>query len=62
MGCFEECKFNLIPRLQNYISNSLATSVADFKVPMHPGGRYEIEVDNTTFLPDNVKKMAIFRR
>ena len=55
IGGFEELKFNLIPRLYNYIANSLATSATGFKVPMYPRGRYEIEVRNMPSIPDNMK-------
>ena len=52
--CFEECKFNLIPRLQNGIADSLATCVVVFKIPMYPNSKYEIEVKHRPFVLDNV--------
>ena len=42
--CFEEYKFNLIPRLQNDITDSLDTSISIFKIPMYPNSKCEIEV------------------
>ena len=60
MECFEECNFNLIPRLQNCIVDSLATSAALFKVPMHPSGKYEDEVRHVPFVPYNVKTWQVF--
>ena len=58
--CFEECNFNLIPRLQNCIIDSLATSAVVFKVPMHPSGKYEVEVKHRPSIPDNVKSWQVF--
>ena len=58
IACFEKCNFNLIPRLQNYIANYLATSPIGFKV--HPGGKYEIEVRNRPYVPDNDKSWKVF--
>ena len=58
--CFEECSFNLIPIVQNSLVDSLATSVEDFKVPMHPIGKYEIEVRHRSSIPDNVKSWQVF--
>ena len=58
--CFEECNFNQIPRLQNYLVDSMATSAATFKVAMHLGGRYEIEVKHRLSIPDNVKIWKVF--
>ena len=57
---FEECKFNLIPRLQDGIADSLATSAIVFKIPMSPNSKYEIEVKHRPFIPDNVKNSQVF--
>ena len=57
---FEECEFNMIPIMKNCIADSLATFVADFKVPMHPGGRYEIQVKHMPPVPNNVKSWQVF--
>ena len=58
--CFGECNFNLIPRLQNCIANSMASSVVVFKVPIHPGGKYKVEVRIITSILDNVKSWKVF--
>ena len=60
IACLEKCNFIIIPRLDNYIANYLATSIVGFKVPMHPSGKYEIEVRNRPFVPDNVKSWQVF--
>jgi len=57
---FEECEFSLIPRWQNGITDSLATSAAVFKIPIHPNRRYEIEVKHRPSIPDNVKSWQVF--
>ena len=58
--CFEECNFNLIPRLQNCITGSLATYTTVFKVTIHPSGKYEVEVRHRPFVLDNVKNWQVF--
>ena len=58
--CFEERNFNLIPRLQNSITDLLATSIVVFKIPMHPNRKYEVEVRNRPYVPDNVKSWKVF--
>ena len=60
MDCFEECKFNLIPRLQNFLDNSIATSFVVFKTPLHPNRKYEIEVMYRPSVLDNVKSWQAF--
>ena len=55
IGCFEECDFNLIPRLQNGIADSLATYAFVFRIPMYPNSKYEIEVKHRPSIPDIVK-------
>ena len=59
--CFEECIFNLIPRVQNCVVDSLATSLVSLKVPMHSVGKYEIKVRHITFFLDNVKSWKVFK-
>jgi len=57
---FEECEFSLIPRLQNGVDDSLATSAVVFKIPIYPNRRYEIEVKHRPYVPDNVKNWQVF--
>lgn len=52
---FDLCEFSLIPRLQNGITDSLATSAVTFKIPIHPSSKYEVEVRHRPFVPDNIK-------
>ena len=58
---FKECIIKLIPRVHNCVVDSLATSASTFNVPMHPIGKYEIEVKNKTFFPDSVNTWQVFK-
>ena len=59
--CFKECSLNLIPIVQNCVVDSLATSTTTFWVPMHPVGKYEIELRHRPYVPDNVKNWQVFK-
>ena len=59
--CFEECSFNLIPRVHNCVDDPMATLVEAFKVPMHPIRKYDIELRHRPFVPDNVKNWKVFK-
>jgi len=52
---FDKCEFSLIPRLQNGIADSLATSVVVFKIPIPLSMKYEIEVRHGPSVPNNIK-------
>ena len=60
IGCFEECKFNMIPRLQNCIADYLATRATVFKFSIYPNRKYEIEVKHRPSILDNVKNWQVF--
>ena len=51
----------MIPKVQNCVDDSLATFATYFKVPIHPVGRYEIEVRHKSSIPDNVKIWQAFK-
>ena len=53
---FALCEFSFIPRLQNGIVDSLATSIATFKIPIHSSKTYEVEVRHRPSIRDNVKR------
>jgi len=57
---FDLCKFSLIPRLQNGIADSLATSAVAFKAPIHPSSKYEVEVRHRPSVPNNIKSWQVF--
>ena len=50
----------MIPRLRNCIDDSLATSATVFKVPLHPSGKYKVEVRHRPSVPDKVKSWQVF--
>jgi ribonuclease HI len=54
--------FNIsfIPREENAVADSLAVSVSNFKVPLPPKLRYDIEVKYRPSIPDNVKHWKVF--
>ena len=60
MECFEECKFNLIPILQNFLADSLATYDVVFNTPLHPNRKYEIQVRHELYVANNVKSWQVF--
>ena len=57
---FDLCEFSLIPRLQNGIADSLATSATAFKIPLHQSSKYEVEVRHRPSVPDNIKSCQVF--
>ena len=57
---FYEHTISLIPREQNSIVDSLASSTSLFKIPIYPNKRYEIQVKHRPSIPDNVKNWKVF--
>jgi hypothetical protein len=49
--------FNIyfVPREKNTVADSLATSASNFKVPLQPKFRYDVEVKYRPSIPNNVK-------
>jgi hypothetical protein len=54
--------FNIsfIPREENTVVDSLAVSASNFRVPLPPKLRYDIEVKYRPSIPDNVKHWKVF--
>jgi hypothetical protein len=54
--------FNIsfVPREENVMVNSLAVSVRNFKVPLPPKLRYNVEVKYRPSIPDSVKHWKVF--
>jgi ribonuclease HI len=54
--------FNIsfIPRGENTLADSLAISASNFRVPLPPKLRYDIEVKYRPSIPDNVKHWKVF--
>jgi hypothetical protein len=57
---FSKYNISLVPREQNPITDSLATSTSIFKIPIYPNKKYEIEVKHRQTIPDNVKYWQVF--
>jgi len=45
----------VIPRNQNNIVDSLATAASNFKIPLEPGRKYEVEVRHRPSVPNNIE-------
>ena len=58
---FIEYTLSLIPRDNNVIVDSLATSTNMFKVPMYPNKKYEINVKHCPVFPNNVEYWQAFQ-
>jgi hypothetical protein len=54
--------FNIsfIPRGENAMVDSLVVSASNFKVPLPPKIKYDVEVKYKPFIPDNVKQWKVF--
>jgi hypothetical protein len=54
--------FNIsfIPREENTVVDSLVVSTSNFRVPLPPKLRYDIEVKYRPSIPDNVKHWKVF--
>jgi ribonuclease HI len=54
--------FNIsfIPREENTLADSLAVSASNFRVPLPPKLRYDVEVKYRPSIPDNVKHWKVF--
>jgi len=52
---FTEYNIYVIPRSQNNIVDSLAIVASNFKLPVYPSIKYDIEVRHVPIIPDNVE-------
>jgi ribonuclease HI len=57
---FSAFNISFIPREKNTVADSLAASVSNFKVPLPPKFRYDVEVKYRPSIPDNVKHWKVF--
>jgi ribonuclease HI len=57
---FSAFNISFIPREENAVADSLATSASNFKVPLPPKLRYDVEVKYRPSIPDNVKHWKVF--
>jgi ribonuclease HI len=54
--------FNIsfVPREANTLADSLAVFASNFKIPLPPKPKYNVEVKYKSFIPDNVKNWKVF--
>jgi hypothetical protein len=57
---FSAFNISFIPREENIMADSLATLASNFKVPLPPKFRYDVEVKYRPSIPDNVKHCKVF--
>jgi ribonuclease HI len=57
---FSTFNISFIPREENTLADSLAASASNFKVPLPPKFRYDVEVKYRPSIPDNVKHWKVF--
>jgi ribonuclease HI len=57
---FSAFNISFIPREENTVADSLAASASNFKVPLPPKFRYDVEVKYRPSIPDNVKHWKVF--
>ena len=57
---FNEQRVMLIPRIQNMIDDSLATTTGNLKIPIYSNKMYKIEDVNKPSIPDNSKYWQVF--
>jgi ribonuclease HI len=57
---FSAFNISFIPREENTVVDSLAASTSNFRVPLPPKLRYDVEVKYRPSIPDNVKHWKVF--
>jgi ribonuclease HI len=57
---FSAFNISFIPREKNTVADSLATSASNFKVPLPPEFRYDVDVKYRPSIPNNVKHWKVF--
>jgi ribonuclease HI len=57
---FSAFNISFVPREKNTVADSLATSARNFKVPLPPKFRYDVEVKYRPSIPNNVKHWKVF--
>jgi ribonuclease HI len=57
---FSAFNISFVPREENSMEDSLAISSSNFRVPLPPKLKYEVEVKYKPSIPDNVKHWKVF--
>jgi hypothetical protein len=57
---FSEYDISFIPREENSVTDSLAVSARNFKIPIPPKLKYDVEVKYKPSILDNVKYWKVY--
>lgn len=57
---FLEYTLSVVPRTQNFMADSLATTVRNFKIPIFSNTKFEIHVKHQPYVPDNLQYWQVF--
>jgi ribonuclease HI len=57
---FSSFNISFIPREENTLADSLAISASQFRIPLPPRIKYEVEIRYRPSVPDNVKHWRVF--
>jgi ribonuclease HI len=60
LQCFTEIDLQVMPRGQNILADSLATSATTCKIPFCPTHKYTVEVKCRPTIPDNIRYWQVF--
>jgi hypothetical protein len=57
---FSEYDISFIPREDNFVVDSSVVSASNFRIPIPPKFKYDVEVKYNPSIPDNVKYWKVF--
>jgi hypothetical protein len=57
---FLDFNISFVPREENVMVDSLVVSASNFKIPLPPKLKYDVEVKYRPSIPDNVKHWKVF--
>ena len=57
---FTEHKIRVVPKIENQVADSLATTAGNFKTPIYSQKKYKIQVVNRPSIPDKSKYCQVF--
>jgi ribonuclease HI len=59
-NCFSEYEISFIPQEENFVVDSLAVSARNFRIPIPPKLKYDVDVKYRPSIPNNVKYWKVF--
>ena len=60
LRAFHEYTLKTVPRMQNLIADSLATTASNLKIPMNSSNKFEIYVKHRPVVPNNLRYWKVF--